>query len=721
MHQRKAIQLLKALPLLVVLCFASATWASTPDWMQRNGTIGNALKQGDNSSVALDCVVIDKIKTKQRIGYFVIRECFSYKDRVVVLSQPNQALRLGMNVDVSGTLVTLPNGCRAIVSPTVLGYTDSEGILLTRGGPFIKGLLQPTSWDYKVDLTVRQETGAMSSMSASETISPNDDEPNATPAEGTSYYSTVAEILEGQTSTQTSSGVRTQSYYDGIPDVRGLPDGSLVELQCKGITAVGTDNINGTNYNYLDLIENPPATDTIRAYYSGTAATTDRVNKIFGQIRHVGTEPVICTDSGPGYDPQILEGGCQLVVQGSLAWVKTVPDGYQISTLLTDKIASGSFPELGIFYIQEQGGVSGIRVASSLQTWPEVGQLVSISGCQITTSDHERILTASANNVTLGTLAQIRPLGMNNKAVTGGPFNVYTPGATGAFALNNVGTLIRTWGRVTSVQPNYLVINDGSDSVGIKVDLLQAPGSPIPHDIYPDDYVVVTGIASIDAFGSDTIRVIKPRNSDDLDVFLARPRFTDIAANPCIAKVSDVVTITFTASKQLSGTPTVTVNGHSTTTPTNQGLDYTCQYTIQSSDPAGDATIAVTGIDLDGNQGSTTNTDALTVACIPVITAPTGTIGDLAPLVTWTVSGTYDRYQVQLVNIANQEDAWDSGEVIGTVSSTQVTRLLANNATYSVKVRIGKTCGWGEWSQPVEFGVIFTEPPLPSIVPYCGQ
>ncbi len=618
MHQRKATQLLKALPLLAVLCFASATWASPPDWMQRNGTIGNALKQSDNSSVALDCVVIDKIKAKQRIGYFVIRECFSYKDRVVVLTPPNQALRLGMNVDVSGTLVTLPNGCRAIVSPTVMGYTDEDGVLLTRGGPFIKGLRQPTPWNYKVDLTVSQETGTMSSMSTSETISPNDDEPNATPAEGTSYYATVAEILEGQSGTQTSGGISTQSYYDGIPEIRGLPDGSLVELQCKGITAVGTENINGTDYNYLDLIENPPATDTIRAYYSGTAAVTDRVNKIFGQIRHVGTEPVICTDSGPGYDPQILEGGCQLVAQGTIAWAKTFPDGTQLPAQLQAKVVSGSFGDFGYghFFIQEPSRASGIRVNPTDYYWyTETGYPVTITSAQVTTINNQRALAVSSEDIENDweNWTAVNPLGMNNKWVAGGPFNVYTPGATDAFGLNNVGLLIKTWGLASNVQPGYFYINDGSDNVGVKVDVDQG-GYYIYHNVQTGDYAAVTGIAQLETVSDQKMRVIKPRYESDIQVILSAPHFNNITATPSHAGIGDEVTISFTVSTTLSANPSVTVNGHTATYYSGGGYywyPYTYKYTIQESDPVGWATIAISGS--NGLPGSASSSTALRI------------------------------------------------------------------------------------------------------------
>ena len=199
------------------------------------------------------------------------------------------------------------------------------------------------------------------------------------------------------------------------------------------------------------------------------------------------------------------------------------------------------------------------------------------------------------------------------------------------------------------------------------------------------------------------------------------PTFTIVSITPCLVEVDDIVTIIFTVSEELIETPSVTVNGHQTTTPTNEGLTYTCQYTISSSDPPGDAIIQIAGVDTNDNEGSTIDDSTLVVAGQPEITSPISTTCELAPLIAWSVAGTYDRYQVQLVNVADQEDAWDSGEVLSASNSSLVTRLLTNNATYSVKVRVGRYCDWGEWSNSTEFTVAFTESPLPSSVPYCSQ
>jgi len=606
--------------MLVAVFLVSSAGATPPDWMTRQGSIGWALTQSDNTSISVDCVVIDKIKAKQQPGYFVIRECFNYRDRVVVLTQPNQALRLGMNVDVSGTLITLPNGCRAIVSPTVMGYTDEDGVLLTHGGPCIKGLLEPTPWEWKVDLTVNEGTGTMSSMSTPQTISSNDDEPNATPAEGASYYSAVADILEAQSSTQTTTtnNVRTQSYYNGIPEVRGLPDGSLVELEAKGITAVGTQNIGGTNYNYLDMIENPPATDTIRCYYTGTAAVTDRVNRIAGQIRHTDPQtPVIDIDTGPDYDPQIFEGNCQLAAQGTIAWAKTFPDGTQLPAQLEAKVVSGCFGDLdyGHFFIQEPSRASGIRVNPTDYYWyTDTGYPVTITSAQVTTINDQRALIVSSEDIENDweNWTAVNPLGMNNKWVAGGPFNVYTPGATDAFGMNNIGLLIKTWGLASNVQPSYFYINDGSDNVGVKVDLNMGYYN-ISHSVQAGDYAAVTGIAQLETVSDQKMRVIKPRDYYDIQVIASAPHFNNITVTPNMAGVGDTVSISFSVDHTLAANPTVTVNGHSAAYDSGGYYSYNYTYTVLADDPSGWATIVITGRSADGLTGSATKSDALQI------------------------------------------------------------------------------------------------------------
>ena len=121
----------------------------------------------------------------------------------------------------------------------------------------------------------------------------------------------------------------------------------------------------------------------------------------------------------------------------------------------------------------------------------------------------------------------------------------------------------------------------------------------------------------------------------------ADPEFTNIVATPSHAKLAAVVAITFTTSEPLVSNPTVTVNNRSASFQTLSGSDYTYNYTIQSADANGDATVKITGTDLSGNTTTVTApTGTLTVdKIVPVntLSGPSATSTGTTP-VTYTVS-----------------------------------------------------------------------------------
>lgn len=517
--------------LLAILLLASGAWASVPDWMTRSGTVANARSLPDGSHVYLDAEDIAKIRAIPSTPYIVIVEPFSRKDRLVVLTTPSQELRLGQLVDIEGDMTTLPSGDRAITDATVWGYTDKNGVLLTRGGPLCKGIMDATPWPYKVNLTVR--SSVTTAMAASQEALPN--EPNSEPAEGPTHYSSISDILaDGTASTQSS--IRAQSYYDGIPEVRGLPDGSLVELQCKGIMATGTETIDGTTYNYLDLIENPPLTDTIRAYYSGTVAATDRVNKITGQIRHTDPNtPVIDVDTGPaGYDPQILEGKLQTATQGTIAWVKTFPDGCEVT--IGGKIVTADRNDLsdGLLYVEEEGRQTGILVHySGTDAWANRNSEIDVTGTIGTLSSGERWIDADTGGITdTWNYISLAPFGMNNRAIGGGDFNVLSvgPNTPPGYGLNNIGLCVKAWGRVTGSYPSEkcFYIDDGSalddtnahGVTGLKVSWDWQNLNGWNYEIGAPAVgcvVSVTGISSMESIPENgKIRVLRPRSQQDI-------------------------------------------------------------------------------------------------------------------------------------------------------------------------------------------------------------
>jgi len=509
MHRNLTLPLVVSAVLAAALLTSGVWAAEVPDWMARPGTIGHALTLRDNSHVYLDAVVVDKIKAKQRPDYFTVHECFSARDKIVVLTPPSPELRLGMNVDIEGDITTLPNGRRAITNVGVFGYTDRDGNLL-RHGPLIKGLLEPTPWQWKVDLTIE-------SKEAPTPIPPSASEPNITPSRGPVYYPRIG---------------------DALGRVRVLATGDFIDLaafECKPILSTGVDQTYG-NYFIMGEDSGP---ETLKVYYQTAVSTDDRINKISGQLREENGDSVLCVNSGPGYDPQVYEGSLMTVSPDTVAFAMTLPDD-ESATLAGVVVTANQTDFPGTMYVQEpsdSGHFGGIRVRYSTTTYDR-GDILSITGPVSLGADGEREITATdVDYVDEGTFG---PLGMPNRVLGGGGFNVYTPGvsnpAGSGTGLYNKGLLVKIWGRVTAVDATnkFFYIDDGTgfeDGTldgnnqpikGVRVSWAWSPaGKPSITPPAVNWYVSVTGISGSDTAdsGATYYRVMRPRDQSDVLVF----------------------------------------------------------------------------------------------------------------------------------------------------------------------------------------------------------
>jgi len=124
------------------------------------------------------------------------------------------------------------------------------------------------------------------------------------------------------------------------------------------------------------------------------------------------------------------------------------------------------------------------------------------------------------------------PLALTNRDVGGGRLNDYTPGVEGGVGMNNIGLLIRTWGKVTFVDEvnKFFYINDGanrqdgSSYVGLRVSYDNlAPGNTITPPAL-NSYVAVTCISSTWLNGSGQIQPnLRPRRQSDITVIAPPP------------------------------------------------------------------------------------------------------------------------------------------------------------------------------------------------------
>lgn len=201
-----------------------------------------------------------------------------------------------------------------------------------------------------------------------------------------------------------------------------------------------------------------------------------------------------------------------------IAFAKSLPDGEEV--LLPPMVVTAGTAQIsGAFYIEEANRTTGIRVATSESI--DRGDLVTVRGILRTDACERYIEAVDITIVSAG--AQIPdPIGFNGASLGGGPLAPYVPGVTGSQGANNVGLLVRTWGRVRSLGTNCFYIDDGSRmpppaSGEVLVKVSCPPGISIPDVGW---YVAVTGICSSELSGADCIRVVRVRDDDDLDLLL---------------------------------------------------------------------------------------------------------------------------------------------------------------------------------------------------------
>lgn len=121
----------------------------------------------------------------------------------------------------------------------------------------------------------------------------------------------------------------------------------------------------------------------------------------------------------------------------------------------------------------------------------------------------------------------IAPLAITHNAIGGAALNQYTPGVEGGTGVNNIGLLIKTWGKVTFVDSTnkFFYIDDGTGRVdgsgylGVRVsyDNLAAGNTINPPAL--DAYVAVTGISSTVVISSKVQPNVRPRRQTDIQSF----------------------------------------------------------------------------------------------------------------------------------------------------------------------------------------------------------
>lgn len=195
---------------------------------------------------------------------------------------------------------------------------------------------------------------------------------------------------------------------------------------------------------------------------------------------------------------------------------KSLDDGKPV--IISDAVVTAGAADLGdCCYAQVKGWPCGIRLKGRALGR---GQVATVYGVLDTDGD-ERVVNVTA--IEPGDTDEIEPMGMANRNVGGGDAidpgtsTVVQKGVTGGQGANTIGLLVRTWGRVGSVNTTARTwtVDDGSGC------LVKCAAPPDPEFDLPSDgaYATVTGVCSCERNTSqEIVPVIRLRDQHDLQL-----------------------------------------------------------------------------------------------------------------------------------------------------------------------------------------------------------
>lgn len=227
---------------------------------------------------------------------------------------------------------------------------------------------------------------------------------------------------------------------------------------------------------------------------------------------------------------------------------KLAPLGTRV--LLEGKVVTADFlNRLDLFYIEEKDRSAGIGVLSAperpLSDGINIGDRVSVLGTTVLLYGVGPLpgteLAIVPEFVVLAPGEPIRPLGKNNKSSGGGKFGeqpgVFDDASMGpvqpAYGLNDVGSLVRLWGRVTCYNWELMLpwgpspvfwIDDGSnlrDGFNAAADPCRGVAVLMPAPTFPPSgYLGVTGIMkAVPNPNGVPVRLLVPRTDADMTLY----------------------------------------------------------------------------------------------------------------------------------------------------------------------------------------------------------
>ncbi len=297
--------------------------------------------------------------------------------------------------------------------------------------------------------------------------------------------------------------------------------GSYTGKPVLGHNNVYLNSTNGVVSNYVgiaagatDVSIDPELADRARGDYHISVASPcrDRGDDAWAQSgwSDMDGQPRI-------FPPQVDIGADEVHQHGTLSDAKRQTNGSWITAM--DVVVTAVWPDH--FYVETTDRTCGMRVELDGHG-VSVGQKVVVSGRMSVTAGMERCIIGVGMLVTgLGTA---EPVGLPNRALGGSrwgpnpPEGVGQAGIWGSCGLNNVGLLVRTWGRVIGRGRDWFYMDDGSgvsDGTPYSGIFVDATGLTVPRE---GDWVDVTGVSSCDSFGGHVVNVLLPRTDSDVVV-----------------------------------------------------------------------------------------------------------------------------------------------------------------------------------------------------------
>ncbi|MGB9589043.1 MAG: hypothetical protein ACPL7O_12765, partial [Armatimonadota bacterium] len=269
----------------------------------------------------------------------------------------------------------------------------------------------------------------------------------------TYYVSVKSRRLGGSWSAPGMSGPLVSDLTAPNRGPRIVDDGEF-QVSTTSIHATWTaDDPESGIVDYWYAIGSQPGSDDVKPWTLTTATevVVDNLNLEPGHTYYVSAR----ARNGAGLWSPLSSSDGMYILSGNvtIGLARQSPD--MTPVYLRGNVVTAVFP--GEFYIQSLDRSAGIKVISSATV--KTGDVVDVTG-KVSRNSVERIIIDA--DVSVASSATVKPVFMTNLAL-GGSDGSTVYGATSGIGLNNVGLLVKTFGRITEVGPGYMYINDGSD------------------------------------------------------------------------------------------------------------------------------------------------------------------------------------------------------------------------------------------------------------------